>query len=445
MKRTRMLMEALLLATLFSPVVAQNGNVTVVSDTSWIVFRPNPSPTPPSFLGLAQNVCLNATSPLMCSMGVTPAPTLYNWPSTGWAADLSSLPTGARWIWAPNITGASTPAASEFTFETDFYVCDPPVRGTISLAADNFAEVSINGMVLPNSTSASPDQLTTFTVPGTVLRGSSILLGARPNQIKVKARNVAGGCASDNYQCNPAGIVLGASFEFMGTGECNGYDGRPYKTLAAEKLGDCPAGQIGSVSRVCVCGLWSPSMTKCDVAPPQCAGNNGKLFNVNDVELQSCPTGQIASPSSHRCLGNGSWDMPLGVCTVPVTCNGATGPLPVGAVETLACPPGQVGSPTLSHQCMATGQWGPTTGICILPPGSLGALCGGINRTPPVFAMCPAGTTCGPRRGSTPRRPDWCAAYNVVRFFTFLLAPVPSACDPKPLSSTDWFCDPSVP
>lgn len=448
MKRRSLLMKSLLLATLFSPVLAQqNGNVTVVSDSRWNVFRPNPSPTPPMFLGLAQNVCLSATNPSMCSTGVTPAPTLYNYYGPGWAANLSSLPTGARWIWAPNTTGASTPAAlQEFTFETDFYVCDAPVRGTLSVAADDFAEVSINGTVLPNLTSSSHGQFTTASVPATLIRGSSILLGARANQIRVKARNDPG-CALDNYQCNPAGVVLGGTFEFTGTGECNGFNGGTFKTGAAETLASCPAGQTGpGVTHVCVCGNWLPNTTSCVTAPPQCTGNSGQLFDVNAVETQSCPIGQVASPSSHTCLSNGTWDVPLGSCMAPqppVTCSGATGPLPVGAVETLACPTGQVASPPQRHTCMANGQWGPTTGgICTLPTLDPGAMCA-QDRGTILLGNCPIGTTCHSRVGPTPARPAWCVAYMAAKLITlWIFMPTPDACAPKPLQSTDWYCDP---
>src|SRR5438046_746367 len=127
MKRIKTLMKWLLLVTLFTPLFAQNGNVTVVSDSNWNVFRPNPTPTPATFLGLAENVCLNATSPMNCLIGVTPQPISYGYPFNGWTA----ASAGARWIWAPMVTAASSPAALQvFIFETDFYVCDPPLGGT---------------------------------------------------------------------------------------------------------------------------------------------------------------------------------------------------------------------------------------------------------------------------------------------------------------------------
>ena len=432
MKRARMLMKVLLLAIFLSPVVAQNGNVPVFSDSKWFVFKPRPSPSPPMYIGLAQNYCLNATTPLNCAMGVNPPPTFYDWPNnTGWAADLSLLPTGARWIWAPNITPTTSPAAlEEFTFETDFYVCDPPVGGTISLASDNSAEVSINGTSIAGSSSTSADQLTTFSIPASVLLGSSITLGARPNHIKVTARN-ASGCAQDNYQCNPAAIVLGGKFEFMGTGECNGFSGT-FKTGAAETLASCPAGQSGSgTTRICVCGTWLPPTTICMTAPPKCTGKNGQLFNVDAVETQSCPTGQIASPSSHRCQSNGTWDVPLGTCMTPpppVTCAGATGPFAVGAMETIACPTGQVASPPRTHTCMANGQWGPTTGgVCTLPTLGAGAMCA-RDRGSVVIGNCPSGTSCGSRRSTAGNRSVWCAIFGID-------------C-PVRLQTTDWFCDP---
>lgn len=455
MKQLRSLIKVFLLALLFLPVVVQivgQGSVPVVSDSRWFVFKPRPSPSPPMFAGLAQNYCLNETTPINCFMNVSPPPALYGWPNnSGWAADLATLPTGARWIWAPNKTGASTPAnLEEFTFETDFYVCDPPTGGTISLASDNTAEVSINGTPITGSASTSADFLTTFTVPANILRGSSILLGARPNKIVITARNGAG-CAEDNYGCNPAAVVLGGRFTFMGTGECNGFSGT-FKTGEAETLQSCPPGQSGpGTTRLCVCGTFLPATNSCVVAPPKCAGKNGQLFDIGAVETQTCPNGQVATPSSHTCQNNGTWDVPLGTCMTPppaVTCAGVTGPVPVNTVEVVACPAGQTATPARTRTCTATGQWGPTTGgTCTTPPPPMltaGAMCA-TNRGTTVLGTCPPGTSCASRVIPAAPRPGWCPAVTVLRIisiFGIFLIPTPEACDPKPSRTTDWFCDP---
>lgn len=122
--------------TLAVPGVTQAVTVAIVSNTHWTVTDASGHP-----IGNAQAVCLNASAPLGCPAGAT----RYGYPLPAWTADLSGIP-GATWIWAPGVTGATSPAASaEFTFTAAFYLCGPPASGTIFLGADNEAEVFING------------------------------------------------------------------------------------------------------------------------------------------------------------------------------------------------------------------------------------------------------------------------------------------------------------
>lgn len=129
----------LLVASLFTlalPVVAEAVNVNIVTDTSWTVYDDNNN-----FLGNAQYVCLNASAPSNCPANATQYG--YNLPG-GWAANLSGIPN-AKWIWAPNITGATSSAANaEFVFKSMFFICGAPSTGTIFLAADDSAEVFLN-------------------------------------------------------------------------------------------------------------------------------------------------------------------------------------------------------------------------------------------------------------------------------------------------------------
>src|SRR6266550_5641362 len=135
MERTSIIMKAFFLGTsllmFLWPSDAQDVTINVVSDTNWTVSDANGNS-----LGNAQNVCLNATAPSNCPAGAT----LYGYAGPDWTANLSSIP-GATWIWAPNITGATSPAANaEFSFEKQFYLCGDPQPGTISVAADDTAK-----------------------------------------------------------------------------------------------------------------------------------------------------------------------------------------------------------------------------------------------------------------------------------------------------------------
>lgn len=113
MKRTGMTIKGLLLgiSLLFftSPAEAQTGTITFASDTTWAVSDPAGT-----FLGFAQDVCLNVA--LYCHWG----PTFFGIP-------------GAREIWAPGITGATSPAfPAEFFFSKAFILPGPPIAGSIS-------------------------------------------------------------------------------------------------------------------------------------------------------------------------------------------------------------------------------------------------------------------------------------------------------------------------
>src|SRR5215469_3901244 len=163
------------LAAAALPVGARAVDVNILSDSTWSVFDANMTP-----LGNAQNVCLNPTTPANCSVATTPPPpTLYGYPLVGWTADLSSIP-GAKWIWAPNITGATSPAANaKFTFQTEFYLCGAPTGGTIWVAADNSAEVLLNGVSVLTSTDHTT--LSSVSIPAASLRQSPNL-----NTIEIK-------------------------------------------------------------------------------------------------------------------------------------------------------------------------------------------------------------------------------------------------------------------
>ncbi|QCP54531.1 hypothetical protein FAZ95_37235 [Trinickia violacea] len=206
----------ILLAFLASPsgVQAQTATVNFVSDTTWAV-----SNSAGIFLNFAQNVCLNAQSPSNCPANAT----LYGYPG-GWEADLSSIP-GATWIWAPGITGATAPAyPAEFRFSKSFDLRGTPVSGTISIAADDFAEILVNGQSVGtigsltgnfNAAVQSQQYLHTFDIYKFLVHGTNV--------ITIRAANGNYGCGSGPYSCNPAGVVFGGSLQFQGSaGNCQG-------------------------------------------------------------------------------------------------------------------------------------------------------------------------------------------------------------------------------
>ena len=422
MKRSLDAMKAFVFAasvlTLGLSASASAGTVPVVSDTTWNVFDKDGQ-----WLGLAQAVCLNATNPPNCPLNATPPPTQYGYPPNGWLADLSRLPMTARWIWAPNVTGASSPAALEaFTFESKFYLCDPPSGGTVSIAADNAAEVWVNGTLVPGSDTTSHSALKTFSVPAASLFGSTPL-NIRPNVITVKASNAANpaDCGSDQYKCNPAGVVLGASFEYSGNPTCAGYKGGAYGNGDVETLSGCPAGQTGTVFHRCVCGYWLPNENTCVTPPPTCTGNDGMVYRVDEKETVSCPAATPVGSASRKCVAKDTWGpQDNSQCSPPpTTCRGIGGAVfSVGQTEAVGpCTGTRVGSRT--HTCRPDGTWTDVVDTCRLPivcgnapPGT--CICGSRDGQ---TGVCAGGLDCGPLPIGDPDHPGRTPTLKTADFF----------------------------
>ena len=155
--------------------------------------------------GPARDVCLTASDPTGC-----PSDALHYGLGPGWAADISSL-DGARWIWRPGISLSDIADDVEVTFSRTFVLPGSPT-GTISIAADDYAEVRVNGDLVgsvgsttdESAASAAQNALTTFDLAPHLVPGA--------NTITVVARNGPASFACGNvctYAQNPAGVVFG--------------------------------------------------------------------------------------------------------------------------------------------------------------------------------------------------------------------------------------------
>jgi hypothetical protein len=439
MKRTSVLGKGLLLAVLAIAIEAQAVTVTVVSNDKWTVAAPDGTP-----LGTAQHVCLQAGVPSTCPPGAT----LYGYLLPGWTA---SIP-GATWIWArrasPNatspITGATTPAAfAEFTLQAQFYLCDVPTGGSISIASDDIAEVFLNGASAPIVASTSHSTVATVNVPATSLAQGQ-------NIIEVKVRNAANpaDCASGEYRCNPAGVLLSASFQDRAATWPTCPVNKPVGTIEEVM---CPVPQTGSALRVCGCILgnarwFGPDFSTCVTT---CTGADGTTkYPVNARESLSCPAPLTGGPGSRTCQSTGNWSASdFSACVPPpTTCTGADGStrFAVGAIEPVSCPPPLTGGPG-SRTCQSTGNWsGMDFSRCMPPapppPICVGCMCGSTSRG--QYATCPADTECKSRQSAPPPKPDWCAAFLAGQIVTgWFFIPTPADCDPQPITTSDWFCD----
>jgi hypothetical protein len=167
----------------------------IASDTSWKV-----QDSAGNDLGKAQAVCLDTA-------GSCPADTTVWGYGGNWGADISGL-AGAKWIWAPYLTGETQPAyPAEYTFRNNFSLKGgTPVSGMISIAADDYAEVYVNECFVGSIGSRDEESLAanasselhTFPIP---------CLNRGNNTITIKAANGNFGCGSGSYSCNPAGVA----------------------------------------------------------------------------------------------------------------------------------------------------------------------------------------------------------------------------------------------
>jgi hypothetical protein len=392
--------------------------VTDAADTFWQVFDAkaklisdaNGNPMPP------QNVCLNDKSPPNCPQGAMK----YGHTSPGdWPTSLKDIP-GAKWIWAPNITGKTTPAANAiFTFTHDFYLCRPIKDGTVYIAADDSAKVSINGNSVLNTTS---NQLTKKTIAANLLNG--ILTSGFPprkNTITIEAKNsYLDWCASkDNYQCNPAGMVFGALFP-DDEPSCKGSHGETIPHGQTEH--NCPAGKIGSTG-LCICG-YLQAMNDCVTPPQTCTGYVYTEWSACGKD--SIQTRTVTGKSPNGCEGDPA-DQPLlrQACPyVPQTCTS------FNYSEWTQCPRSEKQTRTVlaSSPAGCIGGTPVTSQSCIYrpPPVSAGEQCGSVQEG--LLASCPAGTSCAGRKTCTVDCPSW----DWSGLF----------CSTTCLVSTDWYCDP---
>jgi hypothetical protein len=208
----RILAIAVVAAALVVGVMPAQAHVrtqTYASNATWHTYTGTP---PAGGIGHAQTVCLNATAPANCPTGAT----LYGFGGTGWAAPLSTIPH-AFWIWAPGITGATSPSElAEYSFSKRLRLHGRPVFGQISLAADDFAEVWVNGHVV-GSIGSTTDSTAAFDAQNTLtVFDIKPLLHRGRNRIAVRGQNGEGsfgGCGPCTYAEQPAGVVFGVKIK----------------------------------------------------------------------------------------------------------------------------------------------------------------------------------------------------------------------------------------
>lgn len=263
--------------------LARAETINIPSNAGWEVWTNPPAPATGTYVGVAQNVCLDGFTPTNCpTLATPPAPaTVYGYTFGGWAANLSALPN-PHWMWAPGVNGATRPAEGQsYTFKSTFSLCGPPMDSDVWVSADNRADVYVNGTrVLGNADNAVLDHAM---VPAALLRR---IPGY--NTIEIKATNDANppncgmGAANTNgaYSCNPAGVVFNGAFEDALNPWPRCTAAMPPGTMTyhvgeSEDIGACPAGWTGRIYHTCICsfdavgtviGDWAMPVNTC--TPP---------------------------------------------------------------------------------------------------------------------------------------------------------------------------------
>jgi len=191
--------------------IALADTIPFSSDATWDVFQNDPAVPPAVLLGKAELVCLNAGAPVPCPSGAV----LYGKAVPGWTANLTTIP-GAAWIWAPGVTGATAPAdMAQFFFAKTITLPGVPSGGTIAVAADDLAEVLINGHAAGTvgsitdgaAAAQAASTLTTFDIGPFLVPGDNLVV-VRGQNGPASFAGCAGACT---YAQNPAGVVFGGA------------------------------------------------------------------------------------------------------------------------------------------------------------------------------------------------------------------------------------------
>lgn len=385
MIRTLRLGASLLALTV--PVAVQAVSQTIFSDTSWTAS--------------------DATGASLGNAKVVPA-------NAAWTANIP----GASWIWVPNPTSPASNA--EFVFQTVFWLCgDPLDGGTIEVAADNYAEVRLNNTLVAQTPPGGSSQA--FTTVTSATNISRTLLYKNLNVIQVKVKNESSSCQPDDYGCNPAGVLLKASFEDALAENPKCSDG---SIVGTKRYPACAPPQTGSKTEICACvgplNFWANLGGDCVT---RCTDKNGNLVDAGSPETLACPLGQAGL--FHICQPNGSWGPQQGVCgcTSGSMCGGRCVEL---ATDPMSC--GQCG-----NECPAGGQC--AGGVCGCPPGNI--VCFANNKRTCVAPKEP--------RVSHPEQ-AWCGKKNPV----LIECDCAGGLDCRPdtggqLVSTDFYCQKPLP
>ena len=177
------------------------------SGGDWGVYESDPANTRAAQrLGDATVVCLNDSSPGRCPPGAT----RYGYRGGAWKADLTEIP-GSFWIWTPAARGDAPTEPGRFFFFSRTYELGAFPSGWIDVAADDAAEVRIDGRVVGSTGSVVDERQASHAQSRLTRFDLTPFLHPGANVITVGAANGPYACGARALACNPAGVVFGGA------------------------------------------------------------------------------------------------------------------------------------------------------------------------------------------------------------------------------------------
>jgi hypothetical protein len=180
-------------------------------------------------MGMAADVCVNPTLPADCPSGAVIYKTSGG---SGWTANTSAYPS-ARWIWRGDVTPTADADLVFAVFQASFDL-GPNPTGAINLAADDYAEVLVNGSVagsvgsVTNETTAGngQDEFPSFSLTPYLVQGTNTItiVGQNGPNTYVNGGNT---CSPCTYANNTAGVVFGGTLTYASPAANTGTNSNP--------------------------------------------------------------------------------------------------------------------------------------------------------------------------------------------------------------------------
>jgi len=200
---TCLALAAVLVATLgpAGPVIA-DVTLSFVSDQSWAVSSMLSDGSVGDALGNAQCICLPPGGCPCC-----------------WTGNTAAIP-GACWVWKPGTDSGTVPVDLQGVFVAKTLdIPGIPTGGVLYLAADDFAELQVNGLVVGSIGSVSDYGRAAGAQAGLSQFNLTPFLAPGRNQIVIRGQNGPGSftgtsCNPCTFGQNPTGVLMGGSVSY---------------------------------------------------------------------------------------------------------------------------------------------------------------------------------------------------------------------------------------